>query len=162
MNWLDIVILVLLAAAVFGGIRNGLIKSLCSLIGLIVGVVLAGRFYTSFANVLSFISNEDIAKIVAFIIIFLIVTIIAAILGNILTKVISAIRLGGVKRVGGGIFGFLLGAITIGALLTLFIKFTGMGDFIGGSALANFLVDKLPIVLGLLPKEFDTITNFFE
>ncbi len=91
----------------------------------------------------------------------MIVTIIAAILGNILTKVISAITWVGLT-VWAEEFSVSFWGHYHRRLLTLFIKFTGMGDFIGGSALANFLVDKLPIVLGLLPKEFDTITNFFE
>jgi membrane protein required for colicin V production len=76
MNWLDIVILIILVLSAFGGLKNGLIKSLLSLIGLIVGVVLAGRFYESFSGVLSFISSERAAHIAAFVIIFLLVIII--------------------------------------------------------------------------------------
>jgi len=162
MNWLDIVIIILLALSVISGIMSGFIKTIFSLVGLIVGVVLAGRFYVSLAERLTFISDDNIAKIVAFIIIFAAVSIIAALLGLIFTKIVSATPLGWVNRLLGGIAGLFLGAISIAALLVILVKFTSIGDFVGGSALANFLIDKLPIVTGLLPKEFDTINQFFQ
>jgi uncharacterized membrane protein required for colicin V production len=79
-------------------------------VGLIVGIVLAGRFYASLAGSLSFISDESVARVAAFIIIFLLVIIIASILGVVLTKLISAVMLGWVNRLLGAIFGFFLGA----------------------------------------------------
>jgi membrane protein required for colicin V production len=162
MNWLDIVIIIFLAVSVISGIMSGFIKTLFSLVGLIVGVVLAGRFYISLAERLTFISDENTAKIVAFILIFAVVSIIAAILGVIFTKIVSAMALGWINRLLGGIAGLFLGAISIAALLVILVKFAGIGDLVSGSALATFLIDKLPIVTGLLPKEFDTINQFFQ
>jgi membrane protein required for colicin V production len=161
MNWLDIVIIVLLILSVIGGIINGFIKALFGLVGLIVGVILAGRFYVALADHLGFISDANTARIVAFIIIFAAVSIVAALLGMIFTKIVSAIPLGWVNRLLGGVLGLFTGAISIAALLIILVKFTGIGDFVSNSGLANFLVDKLPIVLELLPKEFETIKQFF-
>ncbi|HSW58046.1 MAG TPA: CvpA family protein [Dehalococcoidales bacterium] len=162
MNWLDIVILVFLAIAVIGGIKNGFIKSLFSLAGLIVGVVLAGRFYTTLAGYLTFIPDEKIASIVAFLIIFALVSLIAALLGMIFTRIASAIMLGWLNRLLGGVLGLVLGAISIAVVLVILMKFTGIGDFVSESFLASFLIDKLPLVLALLPKEFDVIEDFFK
>jgi len=161
MNWLDIIILVVLALSAFGGLKNGLIKSLLSLIGLIVGVVLAGRFYESFSGVLPFISSERAAHIAAFIIIFLLVVIIFAILGIILTRLVSAILLGWLNRLLGAIFSIIMGAIFIAAILAVWAKYVGAGGTIEGSFMARFLLDSFPIVLGLLPKEFDSVREFF-
>ncbi|GAI34600.1 unnamed protein product, partial [marine sediment metagenome] len=77
MNWLDIVILVIIAIATFLGLRIGIIKAALSLAGLIVGVILAGRYYIPFSQQLSFIPQASIAKIVAFVIILIGVMIIA-------------------------------------------------------------------------------------
>ena len=44
-NWLDIVILVPIAVTTLIGLKMGLIKEVLSLVGLIVVVILAGRFY---------------------------------------------------------------------------------------------------------------------
>ena len=77
MHWLDTIIIVALAITTFSGLRLGIIKAVLSLVGLIVGVILAGRFYIPFAGALSFIPQESLAKIAAFIII-LVGTLVAA------------------------------------------------------------------------------------
>ena len=162
MNWLDIVIIIFLILSVVSGIIGGLIKAIFGLVGLIVGVILAGRYYVSLADHLGFISNDDTARIVAFIIIFAAVCIVAMLLGLILTKIVSKIKLGWINRLLGGVLGLFTGAISIAALLVILVKFTDIGDSVSNSAMATFLVDKFPIVLGLLPKEFDTIKNYFQ
>jgi membrane protein required for colicin V production len=162
MNWLDIVILIVFIAAAFGGMMSGLIKSLFSLIGLILGVVLAGRFYAPLAENLGFISNENVAHIAAFIIIFVVVMIIAALLGVIITRVVSIMLLGWLNRLLGGVFGVLMAAIFIGAILAILAKFAGAEGLVGDSALGPFLLDRIPIVLGLLPEEFDSVRQFLQ
>jgi membrane protein required for colicin V production len=162
MNWLDIVIIIGLLIALFSGFREGLIKILFTLAGGIIGVVLAGHYSDGLAAKLSFISDHNIAGIVAFIIIILATLIVATILGIIVKKVVHAVLLGWVDKLGGAVIGLLAGAIFIGAVLAMWLKYAESVDAIGGSALANFLLDKFGIVLGLLPSEFDVIHQFFE
>jgi membrane protein required for colicin V production len=161
MNWLDIVIVIVMIISVIGGIASGLIKSVFSLAGLIVGVVLAGRYYTGLADHLSFISSEKTAGIVAFVIIFIIVIIVASILGAIITRIISDIMLGWVNRLGGAVFGFFMGALFLAAILAIWVKFAGENTSVGGSYFASILLERFPLVLGLLPPEFDIVRNFF-
>ena len=161
MNWLDIIILVILAVTAVGGFLKGLIKTVFSLVGLIVGIILAGRFYILLADRLTFISSEDIARIVAFILIFLIVLIIAALLGFFFTRLFSAILLGWLNRLGGAAFGVILGSIFIAAILAVWAKYAGAGS-ISDSAVATFLLDRFPLILTLLPAEFKTIREFFQ
>jgi membrane protein required for colicin V production len=161
MNWLDIVILVVLLVSAISGLINGFIKTIFSLIGLIAGVLLAGRYYISLANHLGFISSENAARIVAFLIIFAVVMLVAILFGLIFTKVASAILLGWLNRILGAIVGVLIGAITIGALLALWVHIMGSSDAFQNSSLARFLLDKIPIVLGLLPSEFNGVRDYF-
>jgi membrane protein required for colicin V production len=161
MNWLDIVLIIFLIASVVGGIINGFIRSLFGLVGLIIGVVLAGRYYVALADHLGFIANTNTARIVAFIIIFAAVSLVAMLLGLIFNKIVSTIALGWLNRLLGGILGLFIGAIFIAALLIILVKFAHISGVVANSALATFLIDKLPIVLGLLPREFDTIRQFF-
>jgi membrane protein required for colicin V production len=161
MNWLDIIIIIALIVPIFTGLMQGLIKAALSLAGIIVGVVLASNFYEDFAGVLGFISNEDVANIVAFIIILLLVFIIANVIAFFLRATISALTLGWIDRVGGAVFGFVMGAIVISAMLATVVKFFGEG-IVTDSALAGFLLDKFPIILGLLPSQFDSIRDFFQ
>jgi len=161
MNWLDIVIIVLLVSAAIGGMVAGLIRAVFSLAGLIVGVILAGHYYVPFSAYLGFIPTEKGPTIVAFIIIFLAVMIVATLLGFLLTKLISAILLGWLNRVGGAILGLLLGSIFIAAFLIVLAKYTGAEGVISESVLALVLLDKVPIILAFLPPEFDSVRNFF-
>ena len=161
MNWLDIVIAVVLIIPIFTGLKQGLIKAALSLAGLIVGVILAGNFYQQLGGVLGFISNEDIANVVAYILILAVVMIIAIVVATLLKFTAKAVLLGWVDHLGGAVFGLLMGAIFMGALLAVFVKYFGTG-LITDSFLAGVLLDKFPLVLGLLPSEFDGIRDFFQ
>jgi membrane protein required for colicin V production len=162
MNWLDIVIIVMLAISVFSGLSTGLIKSVLSLAGVIVGVVLAGRFYVDLAERLAFIPQDSVAKVAAFAIIVIAAMIVAAILGTILTKVVSAITLGWVNRLGGAVFGLVMGAVFVGAALALWVKFIGSTGVVSESSLAKMLLQYFPAVLALLPGDFGSIRSFFQ
>ena len=163
MNWLDIVIAIVLVIGIILGVKTGLIKMVISLAGLILAIFLAGRFYVALAGVMNFIPSEQAARVVAYIIIFIVVMIIAAIIAWLLTKFVSAILLGWINRLVGGIVGLLVGAIFCGAILAVWVKYTSMGgDVIGGSALGKFFLHTFPLVLALLPSEFGTIRDFFQ
>ena len=162
MNWLDIAIIVAIAGSALLGLRMGIIKAALSLAGVIVGVILAGRYYVFLAEQLTFIPNDALAKIVAFAIILIGVMVIATVLAMLLKWAASLTMLGWVNRIGGAVFGLLLGTIFCGALLATWIKFFETAAAIEESNLAPVLVDFLPIVLALLPDEFDAVRSFFQ
>ncbi len=145
----------------FVGLKRGLIKSVLSLAGIIIGVALAGNFYQSLSGLLTFIPNEDAAIIVSFILILVAVMIIATVLARLLKFATRTVMLGWVDHVGGAAFGFLIGAILWGALLAIWVKFFG-SELVTESLLSSVLLDKFPLVLGLLPSEFDSILSFFQ
>ena len=162
MNWLDIVLTVILVVAIAGGLKTGLIKAVLSLAGLIVGVILAGRFYGSLSEQLTFIPQAGVAKVVAFALILVVVMVIASVAALFLKWLAKVTMLGWVNHLGGAIIGLLLGAIFCSALLATWIKFFGVGGVISESALAVILVDRFPAALALLPDEFDVIRSFFQ
>jgi len=162
MNWLDIVIIVLLAITTLIGLRIGIIKAVLSLAGVIIGVILAGRFYVALSEQLTFIPQENLAKIAAFAIILVIVMLVAGILASVLKWLASIVMLGWVNRLGGAVFGFVLGAIFCGVLLAIWAKFLGPEGPIMESGLATLLLDRFPMVLALLPEEFDAVRSFFQ
>ncbi|MBI4180600.1 MAG: CvpA family protein [Chloroflexi bacterium] len=162
MNWLDIVILVIMAISVFLGLRIGLIKAVLSLVGVIVGVMLAGRYYSALAERLSFISQAGVAKVIAFAIILIVVMIVAIIIVRLLQWVTSAVMLGWVNHLGGAILGLVLGAILSGALLAIWTKFFGSTEIISQSSLARLLLDRFPAVLALLPNDFASVHSLFQ
>ena len=160
MNWLDIVIIVALAINALIGLKIGLIKAVLSLVGLIVGIILARLYYVPLSEQLTFISQAAIAKAIAFAIILIGVMIIAGVLAMALKWVTSVMMLGWVNRIGGAVFGLVLGALLCGAVLALWIKFLGAGEVIASSRLAAIL-SQFPLMLNLLPGEFDSIRSVF-
>ena len=161
MNWLDIVILVALVVAAFMGLKMGLIKAVLLVVGIIVGVVLAGHYAGPLGERLTFISSEGVAKGVAFAVIMLAVLAVAAIVAALLTWTAKVVMLGWINRLGGAVLGLFLGALFCGALLAMWVHFLGPAEAIAESAIATVLLDRLPMVLGLLPGEFGGVRSFF-
>lgn len=161
MSWLDIVIIVVIAIGAVNGLRIGIIKATLSLAGLIIGIILAGRYYAPFSEQLSFIPQAG-AKVVAFAIILVGVMIIAGLLTRFLKWAVSVVMLGWVNYLGGAVFGLVLGAIFCSALLAIWVKFFGVAEAIIESNLAPLLLDRFPVVLALLPDEFDVVRSFFQ
>ena len=162
MNWLDIVLVIAIGVSAFIGVRQGLIRMAITLAGLVLGVFLAGRYYIVFSQYLTFIPHAGLAKVAAFSIIFIGVMAVAGVIAGLLSKAASAVMMGWVNRIGGAVFGFVLGMIFCGALLTIWVKFVGISEPLYESALAALLLDSFPMVLALLPGEFDSIRSFFQ
>ncbi|MBI2957293.1 MAG: CvpA family protein, partial [Chloroflexi bacterium] len=92
MNWLDIVLLFIFVISIIGGARSGLIKSVTSLAALILGVVLAVRFYPQFGLWLQrFIANQTGSRVVAFVIILAVVLVAGAIASYVLGRAARAL-----------------------------------------------------------------------
>ncbi|HEY51255.1 MAG TPA: CvpA family protein [Dehalococcoidia bacterium] len=162
MSWLDIALLVVIGITALVGLKIGIIKAVLTLIGVVVGVILAGRFYVALAGSLTFIPQETLARVVAFAIILIGVVLLTSILAGVLKWLTSIILLGWVNRLGGALLGLIMGAIFCGALLAIWTKFLGIAEPIAESALATFLLDGFPMVLALLPDEFDSVRSFFQ
>ncbi len=162
MNWLDIVIAIIILVPTVIGLRSGIIKAVFLLAGLAAGVVLAGQFSQALAGALKFIQNAEAARIAAFIIIVLAVLIIALIIGTLVKWTASMLMLGWLNHLGGAVLGFLAGVVVCGALLAIWVKFAGLSTPVADSSLARILLARFPLVLALLPREFDSIRSFFK
>ena len=161
MHWLDIVFIIILFVPTFIGLRQGLIKAALFFVGLLVGVVLAGNFYQPVSKIFGFISNENVAYILAFILILVLVMVAAFLLARLLKSIIKVAMLGWVDNVGGALLGFLSSFIFLSAILATWVKLFGSG-MINESFLARVMLDYFPLVLGLLPSEFDAVRDFFQ
>ena len=190
MNWLDIVIIVILAVLALLGLKRGLIKSLVPLVAIILAVALTGRFQGPVAERLTFISSESAARVVAFVIIVIVIFAGVYILGSMLRKILGMALLGWADRLGGALFGFATGWIVCSMLVVLLARYVALPvelpelpvgglnesiesqldlegirqtvyNTIDNSWLANTQMESVPIILGLLPEEFDAVRDFF-
>ena len=164
MNWLDIVIIVTMGIAALMGYRTGVIKGFLSIIGIIVGVVLAGQFGDTVGDKMTFIDNPDGATIAGYAVVFGAVFIGALIAVSVLRKLLDCILLGWVDNLGGAALGVGASAIVwtgaIAAAGSFPVGF--LNDAVEGSSIAPDLADKVPFVLDLLPEEYSDVLSFVE
>jgi len=160
-NWFDIVLIAVLILSTVVGIWRGFINIVLPLIGIIIGVILAGLYAPTMGGWLS-IDNAEHAAWAGYAIIMVGTLIISIILAVILTRFIHLTLLGWLDRLLGGVFGLALSALLCAASLAACVKY-GLGtDFIQGSAIAQFMLDRFPAILILLPGDFDSVRDFFQ
>lgn len=114
MNMVDWAIVIILGCAVVGGLIQGFFRSVCSLGGLILGLVIAAWNYSRLAAVLIPIARiPAIADTIAFLLIALVVMALIGLLGNLLARTFRLLGLGWLDSLAGAAFGFFQGVLLI-------------------------------------------------
>ena len=122
MTLIDWAIVAVLAASVVGGLAQGFFRSVCSLGGLVFGLLLASWNYWRIADLIQgLVRNEAVSDAIGFAIIVILVMAVANIIGNFLGKTLSWMGLGCLDMLAGGIVGFFEGAfvVMLGILITV-------------------------------------------
>lgn len=121
MSTIDIIILVILAAAAINGFMKGGLKQLASLLGLVVGLLAARALYGALAEKLcpTVTNSLSVAQVLAFVLIWLAVPLVFSLLASLLTKVMEAIHLGMLNHLIGATVGILKWGILICLVVTL-------------------------------------------
>lgn len=121
MNLVDILIWLILLVFVVKGFMKGLVREVCSLLGLVTGGWAAFKYYPYLAEFLRpFIRlPHSVALALSFLFIFFVLGLLFYLFGHLLTVVFKIMLLGGLNRVGGVIFGLLEGAFILCMLLYL-------------------------------------------
>jgi membrane protein required for colicin V production len=146
MNWLDILIIVVLILLGVAGLRQGMIRTVFGIAGLIGGIVLAGRYYDELAARL-FPSGAIWANIAAYAIILLATLLVAGVIGWLIAKLVNFAALGWLDKVMGFILGVVIGGLLCAAILAIVVKFyPGMEATISQSVIARFLVGGFPLL----------------
>ncbi|MCJ7669749.1 MAG: CvpA family protein [Dehalococcoidia bacterium] len=146
MNWLDIVIIIVIVLLGIAGLRQGMIRTVFGIAGLIGGIFLAGRYYDELAALL-FPSGATWANIAAYAIIAIATLVVAGVIGWLLAKLVNFAALGWLDRVMGFILGVVIGGLLCAAILAIVVKYyPGMEATINQSIIARFLVGGFPLL----------------
>ncbi len=118
---IDILVWAILLVFVVKGFMKGLVREVCSLVGLVMGIWAACKYYPSLSAALWHYIHlpHYVSATISFVLIFLIIGLLFYFLGHFLTVLFKFSLLGGINRVGGLIFGFLQGALVLSILLWL-------------------------------------------
>jgi len=148
MNWLDIVIIVVVVGLGIAGLRQGMIRTVFGIAGLIGGIFLAGRYYDELAERL-FPAGAYWGNIAAYAIIAIATLVVAAVIGWLLAKLVNFAALGWLDRFMGLILGVVIGGLLFAAVLAIAVHFVdyypSIQATINQSRIATFLVQGFPL-----------------
>lgn len=135
MSTIDIILAVFLLYFAYKGYTNGLIISITTLIGLILGLYAASHFSEFTANWL----QKDMGlesgniKLIAYLVTFVIVVVLIFLLGKFMTGVVKTVGLGIVNRIAGALFGICKGLLIASFLFLLFSRIDPMEKLLSTS-----------------------------
>jgi len=133
----DVILLMILAGFVFYGLFFGLIKTLGSLAGVVVGAWAASHFYLEifeWGKELAFGYN-NLGKVIAFIVLFTIVNRLTNLVFSILDRAFDFLTiipfLKTINRLAGAVLGLIEGALVVGLILYMAVRYTPLSNWFG-------------------------------
>lgn len=153
MNWIDVILISILALTTILGVVKGLVKQIFGLLAVIIGLILALGFYSQVSSLyLRFISNEVLAHFLGFLTIFLIVLCLGWVSSYTLSKFIKGpLRL--LNNILGGGLGFLKGILICGVVVFALLVFPISKKALKESALSPVCLQMTRAIISLIPKE---------
>jgi membrane protein required for colicin V production len=123
-----------------------MIRTVFGIVGLVGGLVLAGRYYDELGARL-FPSGAIWGNIAAYAIILIATLFVAGVVGWLLAKLINFAALGWLDRFMGFILGVVIAGLLCAAILAIVVKYyPDMEATINQSAIASFLVRGFPLL----------------
>jgi membrane protein required for colicin V production len=124
MSFVDILIWAVLLVFAVKGFSRGLVREVCSLLGLVAGGWAAFRYAPYLAEAVRPIIHlpHHVAVVLSFVFLFLLIGLLFFLVGHLLTVVFKIMLLGGINRVGGVLFGLMEGAFILCLVLNLGIS----------------------------------------
>ncbi len=165
MNYLDYIILIIVVVGFLLGFKDGLIRKIIGLIGLVAGIGLAFEFSDSLGKIITPFFNDDsyLANIISGILIFLVIVLIASIIKRIVHPLDKVNKF--LNQIVGGIIGIIQIVFFLsGIMLFLDIFSFPAKESKDESLLYNKVHDIIPasfdLIVGHKSKVSDMIKDF--
>jgi membrane protein required for colicin V production len=123
MNWVDIIIVIILAVGLSKGLANGFVRGIFGIAALVLGIVIAAANYEQVVNTLfsRLQIGADGRAILGFLVVFVVVLILVSVVGRIIAKALKLASLGWTDRLAGGMLGLIMASLFTGVLLLLVV-----------------------------------------
>lgn len=158
MNWVDLVVLLLVIGGAAYGAKRGLIREVMSVLGIVVGIVLAIHHHDAVA--MTFLSKMKASPLFVSFLSFLIVLGVSylgfKILGFALARAASVNQLGNADKVGGAIVGATKAWIIVGFIFLL-LFYLPLPDSMLKAVDSSFIA---PAMLGTMPVLYEGTKMF--
>ena len=164
MNWLDAAMMAAIIWFTFAAFQAGFIRETVTVVAAVIGVILAGFFYKDLAeDVLLFIDNDQLARIVAFGVIFGATALAGQLMALVLKPTATLFQLGIFDQLAGAGFGFFKALVFLQIFILVFVTYPrwGIDDAIDESFIGSMMVENVTIMERVLPDEFQIgVDNF--
>jgi membrane protein required for colicin V production len=149
----DIFALVVFAWFVFRGFWKGLVRQVVGFLGVIVGYMLAMRFYPSVTATFFSGFSPATGQIIGFLVVFVLCIIVASIISSLIARVVTATGLGGLNRIAGLFVGGAKGCFIVAVVTMMVIAFAGVdGRILQGSWTLRYVRPLSDAVVGFAPE----------
>jgi membrane protein required for colicin V production len=141
MNGLDWAIVAILVVSVLLAAAQGFLHEVITLVGVVVGYLLAAWEYWRVAPRLApYVKSDAVAESVAFLAVFFAVVIAAGIIGRIARWLAREAGLGWADRVLGAVFGLVRGSAVVAVLVLALAAFAPGSQILGRSSLGGYFL----------------------
>jgi membrane protein required for colicin V production len=157
MNWLDFVLLLILAASIAMAFRKGLTREIVGLIAVVLALLLGIWFYGSAGGFLApYLSSRSLANFVGFFLVFVGVMLLGGVVNFILGRFLKVTGLSIVDHLLGAAFGAARGVLISVALIMGIMAFSPDAhapESVVRSRMAPYVVDAARAIASLAPHE---------
>lgn len=157
MNWLDFVLLIILAWSVVTSFRKGLSREIIGLVSVVLGLLLASWFYgTAGSYLLPYVSSRHAANLAGFFLVFCTIVIIGGVFSAVLGKFLRVTGLSFFDHVLGAGFGMVRGVLVAAALVLGIMAFSEAQRppaALVNSRMAPYVMDTARIFAAVAPHE---------
>ena len=124
MNWIDLLVLVLLAVGIFRGFSTGIVRQVLGILGVVLAFALGLQLMTPVGSMLEAQAGipEGFGPITAFILIFLILLLGARLASRVIESTLKLLRLSTVNRIAGGLFGAFQATLLLSLLFLVLLE----------------------------------------
>ncbi len=114
MNWVDAVMLAVIALSALAGFLRGFAREALGLAAWVAAALLASRCYGAMLPLAQrWIDDPQLADVACFLIVFVLILIALSVLAGLLSRLVRFSVLGGIDRILGAVFGILRGGVLL-------------------------------------------------
>ena len=160
MTILDLILILSVFAFVLAGLWFGLVHSLGAVIGIVLSVLVAGRYYDAWGTAASgvFFGNENLARMVMFVVIMILVNRLIGVVFWLIEKIFRVVSvipfMKTFNAILGGVLGFVEGVLVVGGALYIAARYPISANFAEALAASNvgmWLLSAFGFLVPLLP-----------
>jgi membrane protein required for colicin V production len=154
MTLVDWAVIGILLCAVIGGLMEGFFRSVCGLLGVVLGLVVAAWNYGRMAALLlPLVRIPAIANTIGFLLIALVVMGLIGLVGNLLAKTFRLLGLGWLDGLAGAVFGFFQGVLLIVIGILVVVAFFPQAQWVAEARVPRMFFGACHVSANVTPTE---------